>query len=184
MTYRSTVTIYLIGLRGSGKSTAGRLASSRRGWVFADLDDVTPRVAGFPTVREAWSSLGERGFRRAERRALDDEAVRSAACVALGGGTPMHESSREELARRRDLGAAIVYLRADEAELRRRLSGADNTHRPSLTGADPLAEIGVVLARRDPVYRLLASRVIEVAGLSPEQVASEIEAVAATRSRD
>lgn len=167
-----------MGLRGSGKSTVGRLVSSPRGWVFVDLDDVTPRVAGFGTVREAWNALGEAGFRRAERRALDDAAVRSAACVALGGGTPMHDDSREELARRRAAGAVLVYLRADASELRRRLAGADNAHRPSITGADPLGEIEAVLARRDPVYLALASRVVEVAGLTPEHVAAEIGRIA------
>ena len=32
--------IYLIGARGSGKTTVGRLLAGRLGWSFVDMDDV------------------------------------------------------------------------------------------------------------------------------------------------
>ena len=38
--------ILLIGLRGSGKTTLGRLLAQRRGLPFIDLDEVTPQILG------------------------------------------------------------------------------------------------------------------------------------------
>jgi shikimate kinase len=168
------VTTYLLGLRGSGKSTVGRLAAERLGGAFIDLDDLTPALLGCATAAEALRSHGEPAFRAAERRALDDPRVRSAAVVALGGGTPTFPPSAEELRARAAAGDHLLYLRASAATLRVRLAATDLSTRPSLTGADPLAEVATLWARRDPAYRALATRVIDVDGLGVDAL---VEAV-------
>jgi shikimate kinase len=65
-----------------------------------------------------------------------------------------------------------VYLRAAPGALRTRLA-SDDPDRPSLTGGDPLAEIGRVHAARDGLYRELADAVIDASG-APERVGSEM----------
>ena len=94
--------------------------------------------------------------------------------IALGGGTPMVESARADIEAARTAGTAtVVYLRCDVAELHRRLAGQTDD-RPSLTGADPVAETAAVLAVREPVYRSLADHEYDVSTTSPQQAAASL----------
>lgn len=179
--------LILMGLRGSGKSTVGRLVAAQRAVPFVDLDDETPGVlsgCGFvpkgATVSDSLKAVGESAFRGAEAVAL--EVVFSSpgyweAVLALGGGTPTGERSRlyigERLALARPV-TTLVYLRAAPATLAARLSVTDLSQRPSLTGRGVVEEIGELFEKRDPLYRSLATRVIEVDSLSPEQTAALI----------
>lgn len=171
------MTIYLMGLRGSGKSTVGRLLAARLRGVFVDLDDLTPGVIGCATAAEALTTKGETAFRAAEREALDDARVRGAAVVGLGGGTPTHQASAKELRKRVGAGNHLVYLRASVETLRARLAATDLSKRPSLTGANPLAEVAAVWAGRDPVYLGLATAVVEVDGRTEAEVVERVGAV-------
>ena len=57
----------LIGLRGSGKTTLGRLLAARRAVPFVDLDDRTVASAGLASVSAMFRAVGEPAFRLAER---------------------------------------------------------------------------------------------------------------------
>ncbi|MCW5776862.1 MAG: shikimate kinase [Phycisphaeraceae bacterium] len=170
--------ILLMGLRGSGKSVLGPRLSERLGRPFIDLDAVTVAYLGEGTLRELWERHGEARFRQAEYRALVNQAfprTNPGPVVALGGGTPTAPGAADFLrnASARGMGV-MVYLRASPATLRARLAGADNTGRPSLTGEDPLAEIEVVHAARDPLYGELADMVVEVDGLDEVATLEEV----------
>jgi shikimate kinase len=167
--------LILIGLRGSGKTTVGRLVAQRLGRTFVDLDDVTARALGAATIVQAWRRCGEPAFRAAESRALTEVLAKDGRVVALGGGTPTAAGAAELLRAARDTGRArVLYLSADAGSLRARLAGTDMSSRPSLTGADPLEEIEVVLARRDGLFRTLASAIVDTIGLSEADVAQRI----------
>lgn len=175
--------LLLMGLRGSGKSTFGRKLAHRLQRPFIDLDDLTPSEMNEVSVADAFARQGEPAFRAAEVRALSrvlgpptqppldgagkqagDAGTRAAGSliIALGGGTPTAPGFDELLAPHRASGAArLIYLRASAGALRAHLQHARNAHRPSLTGQSPLAEIGEVLLRRDPLYLRLADAVIE-----------------------
>lgn len=160
-----TRAIVLIGLRGSGKTTLGATLADAIGRPFIDLDQRTLTRLGASTVRDAWRAAGERAFRAAEASALDDclrEPADRRIVLSLGGGTPTAPGADTRLRRAaRDGEALIIYLRCSPAELRRRLAGAIGPDRPSLTGADPLAEIDEVFRRRDALYKSLAHSVVE-----------------------
>lgn len=165
------MTLVLIGLRGSGKSTIGRAAGAALGWAFVDLDDLTPGVLGAASAGEALKTHGEAAFRDAEATALAGvlaaaEKNAGRVVIALGGGTPTAPGVPELL---RGAGARAVYLRATPRTLRERLVHTDLRTRPSLTGRGVLAEIAAVFERRDGVYSALAAElgtVIDVDGLS------------------
>jgi shikimate kinase len=165
--------IILIGLRGSGKTTIGRALAVRLGVAFCDLDDLTVRAMGAASVAEAWRAQGEVGFREAEKKALAEALSTQGGVLALGGGTAMNAGAAERLNEAQAAGARIIYVRAGAATLRGRLEGK-TADRPSLTGADPLAEIEAVLAKRDPVYLKIADVVVNTDGL---QAAQAVEAV-------
>ena len=63
--------IALIGLRGGGKSTLGRLLAERLGVPFIELDREIEKRSG-ATLSEIFDMFGQETFRRAEREALDD----------------------------------------------------------------------------------------------------------------
>lgn len=173
------VNIVLIGLRGSGKTTVGRKAAAALGRPFVDLDDLTPKLLGASSVAAAWSRCGERSFREAETRALAGVLENGGQVIALGGGTPTAPGAADLLRKERDaLSVRLIYLHASADDLRERLGAADLTNRPTLTGANPLAEIDVVLARRDPLYRELAGTVVEIGGRAVEDVVADVLRVA------
>jgi shikimate kinase len=169
-------TLVLMGLRGSGKSTVGRHIADWAGRPFIDLDTRTAQLLGSASVREVWDRHGEAAFRLAETKALTTAMETPGAVIALGGGTPTAPGAAELLRRERDSGRCeVIYLSASARTLRERLRDADNSNRPSLTGADPLAEIEMVLAQRDPLYRELASRIVRTDGRDAADIAAEIE---------
>ena len=167
--------ILLIGLRCSGKSTIGALLAQRLGLEFVDLDNVTPMVLGAATVRDAWDRFGQDAFRNAETVALSKVLVKDGCVVALGGGTPTAPMAADLIRdERRQNRARVIYLAATPATLRDRLSRAENVHRPSITGTDPISEVEVVLEKRDPIFRSLADRVVDVDSAAPQAIADTI----------
>ncbi len=155
--------ILLMGLRGSGKSTAGDALAREFERPFVDLDDATLAWMGFPNVREAWESAGEAAFRTAELEALRGALAQTpGAVIALGGGTPTVEGFEELSA-----GTRRYYLHASPAALRARLRENDE-NRPALTANSALDEIEEVYRVRDRLYRRVAHEVIDAEG-TPEQ---------------
>ncbi len=107
--------------------------------------------------------------------ALTNALAQDRQVIALGGGTPTAPGAPSLLEHFAASGrTVIVYLRASAEVLRERLRSADNTNRPSLTGAGVIEEIEGVLAHRDPIYRELAQHVVETGALTPEQTAAEV----------
>jgi len=164
--------VILLGLRGSGKTTVGRLLARRLSSTLTDLDDRTPLELFCNTVADVWAAHGEAKFREAETAALSRVLAEPACVIALGGGTPTAPGAASLLEQARAAGSHVIYLRAAPATLARRLRRSDNTHRPSLTGkpATSLAEIEPVFAARDPLYRSIATACIEIDALTREQV--------------
>ncbi|MBU3682578.1 MAG: shikimate kinase [Phycisphaerales bacterium] len=170
----------LIGLRGSGKTTLGRLLAARRAVPFVDLDDRTVASAAHASVSAMFRAVGEAAFRQAERAALEAALAGDAAAasvIALGGGTPTAPGARGMLEAARDAGRIrIVLLEAPPAVLGARLSVAPGD-RPLLMGADFAEEATLLAERRMPAYRALAQATVSTARPTADSLA-ELERVA------
>ncbi|MFG0251518.1 MAG: shikimate kinase [Phycisphaerales bacterium JB038] len=154
--------IILIGLRGSGKSTVGEKLADELWRDFVDLDLAALEKFAEPTITEIFDKHGEAAWREAEVEALRETLARDSLVLSLGGGTAMIPAARDLLEeRQRGHGDRVIYLRARAETLQQRLAH-DMGDRPSLTGMGTVAEVGAVLAERDPVYRDLADQTIEV----------------------
>lgn len=164
--------LVLVGVRGTGKSTVGRLLAGRTGRPFVDADDAIEARAGRP-IRAIFEESGEPAFRDWEERVLREAAEEHPEVVlATGGGAVLRESNRRLL---RSLGL-VVWLKADPAILARRLEADPRTRagRPALTAAGTLDEIADVLAARTPLYEEVADVAIETEGMSAEAVVARI----------
>lgn len=173
--------IALVGARGAGKTTVGRLLATRLARPFVDLDEDVLR--GGRRAGETASSVGEllqrvgavrfRGFEAAALRAVLEPGAR--VVLATGGGVVEREDNRAWLHR----CALTVFLSVPVEVLQRRLRD-DPTPRPSLTGADPVDEVPAVLARRAPLYRGVADHVVECGEASAEEVVERVRAALPT----
>ncbi len=167
--------LVLIGLRGSGKSTLGARLADSLGMGFVDLDDSTAKVLSCAGAGEAIAEHGMDAFRSAERTALESELQTPGRVIALGGGTPTAEGCAGLLL---DDSCRVLYLKASPETLRARLSVADNSDRPSLTGGDVLDEIAAVFEQRDPLYCELAESVVHTDGVSEDSTVVSLIALA------
>jgi len=162
--------LFLIGLRGTGKSTVGPLLAERLGLPFFDADAELEATAG-RSIREIFAAEGEPPFRDLEEKLLVALLARGPAVIATGGGVVLREANRRRLS---DSGR-VVWLTADHATLWQRLQNdpAGGRQRPNLAGGG-MSEIEELARQREPLYRSVAHLTISVVGRSPEQVASDI----------
>jgi shikimate kinase len=159
----------LVGYRGCGKTTVGRLAASALGWRFIDLDLKIASDSG-RTIAAIFEHEGEAAFRALESRALAAAlATRGRLVLSTGGGCVLSRANRDLLRAR---GGLVAYLEAPVAVLQRRLR-ADANSRPSLTGRHPADEVAAVLALRDPLYREVAHACI-AADRAPRLIARQL----------
>lgn len=159
--------IFLVGLPGSGKTTAGQALALRLGWAFEDSDREIERGAG-RTIPEIFASDGEGAFREMEAAALGRLAEREPIVVATGGGAPTFQASRDVLAR-----GFCVWLSVSPEEAARRVDAdTQGTQRPLLAGGT-LSRMTSLLEARADVYRA-ADAAVDVDELSPEAVAAEV----------
>lgn len=161
--------VALVGYRGTGKSTVGRLLAARLNRPFQDADEAVEARAG-RSIREIFDERGESAFRDEEEATLRDLVAQPGLVVATGGGVILRASNRGLLRR----FGTVVWLTAAEQVLESRLRADPADVRPALTKAGLLAEITSVLESRTPLYREVADVVVDTSEKHPAQVVDEI----------
>ncbi len=163
--------VVLVGLRGSGKSTVGRVLASRLGRPFVDLDQEIVREAG-ATIAQIFAREGEGRFRELERHQLTLALERDGLVVAAGGGVVLDARNRKLLRDRSD----AVYLEAPGDVLFDRMARtpASEAGRPSLTGLPLREEIEALERARAPHYREAARLTVDAGNGEPGTVAERI----------
>ena len=114
--------LVLIGYRGSGKGTVGRLLADRLGRPFVDTDALIEQAEG-ASVREIFSDRGEPAFREAEARIVRQVAALDEQVIAVGGGAVLRRENVELLR----ANGWLVWLRAEAEELHRRIQADRNS---------------------------------------------------------
>lgn len=169
--------ISLVGYRGCGKTTVGRLLAARLAWRFVDLDQVLEPKLGM-TIAKFFAEHGEGAFRDAEAAALGQVLETEGPMVlATGGGAVLRDANRELLRQR---GGLVVYLDAPLAVIQERLR-RNAGDRPSLTGAPVAEEAARLLTIRDPLYREVATKVIVPARTAGATAAAIAELISGSR---
>jgi len=163
--------LILIGYRGTGKTTVGRLLAEKLDWAFVDADDEVQRRAG-KTIAQIFADQGESAFRDVEEQGVMDLVQRSEHIVSLGGGAILRENNRRAIC----AAGSAIWLTASPETIHARLQSDSATaeRRPNLTQQGGLAEIRKLLAQRDPHYRACASFAVGTDTQSAEEIAASI----------
>src|SRR3972149_7545202 len=85
--------VYLVGMMGAGKATAGKLLARRLKLDFLDSDQEIERRCGV-TVPVIFEIEGETGFRSRESQAIAELTARDGVGLAPGGGEGLAEAHR------------------------------------------------------------------------------------------
>lgn len=162
--------VFLIGYRGTGKTTVARLLAARLGRPWLDADALLEERHG-RTIRDIFATEGEAGFRDKESALLAELCGMHSHVIATGGGVILRPENR---ARLRAAGT-VVWLTAEATTLWQRINGDATTaeRRPNLSQGG-LVEVVELLRVREPLYRECAHLTVSSEGRSPEEVAEEI----------
>ena len=161
------MSLFLIGMRGAGKTCSGRRAAALLGVPFVDADQRVEERAG-QGVEAIFRELGEAAFRSLEREVTLELLQLPGAIIATGGGCVMDPDVRGGLCQL----PGVIWLKASGEELSRRISGSN---RPSLTGAPAWREIPQILSRREPHYLACARGTVDTEGRTVEDVARGLQ---------
>jgi shikimate kinase len=156
--------IVLIGYRGTGKSTVGRLLAARLGREFVSTDaEIVKRAQR--TIPEIVAQQGWDYFRDLESDICRELASRDQLVIDTGGGVILRAQNVEALKK----DGTLFWLTASVETIAKRIGG-DN-QRPSLTGTKSFVdEIQDVLRERTPKYRAVADHIIRTDDRSINQL--------------
>jgi len=159
--------VFLVGMMGAGKTTAGRLMARRLKREFLDTDLEIERRCGVK-VPVIFEIEGEAGFRQREAAVIAELTAREDVVLATGGGAVLDEANRRHLAAR----GTVVYLHAPPPALYERVR--QDRNRPLLASADPQARLQELYAVRDPLYREIADVVVDTGRQSVQNLARQL----------
>jgi shikimate kinase len=160
--------IVLIGYRGTGKSTVGKVLADRLGCRVVSTDAEVVKGAG-QTIPEIVAKHGWEYFRELESEVCRQLAGQDGLVIDTGGGAVLRPQNVDALT----TTGTLFWLTASVPTIAARIGG--DTQRPSLTGAKSFTdEIEEVLRERTPVYQAAAHHVIATENRSIAQIAEDI----------
>lgn len=164
--------IALIGLRGAGKSTLGRLLAERLDLPFIELNRLVEQDYG-GSIGEILALSGQPAFRRYERRALENVvAEHERAVVSTGGGLVSETATFGYLLEH----CWTVWIKASPEEHMTRVIEQGDL-RPMARNDEAMDDLKAILAAREPSYRR-ADASVDTTGQSVEEsLAALMEAV-------
>ena len=160
--------IALIGLRGAGKSTLGKMLAKKIGWSFVELNKEIEAQNGL-SVAEIIALYGQEGFRRMEQAALGQLLARKELMVLATGGGIVSEPLTFDLILS---SFYTIWLKAEPEEHMARVRGQGDL-RPMADDRSAMAELRTILRSREPLYAR-ASAVVDTAGLSVDAAAARL----------
>jgi XRE family aerobic/anaerobic benzoate catabolism transcriptional regulator len=152
--------VALIGLRGAGKTTLGRMIAAKRRVPFIELDREIELAAG-ASLAELFLLYGQAAYRRHERRALEALLLRDEPMVIATGGSIVSEPETFDLLLST---CQVVWLKAKPEEHMARVI-AQGDQRPMAGSSEAMEDLKRILAGRDLLYRK-ADAIVDTSGKS------------------
>ena len=139
--------IALVGLRGAGKSTLGRMLAQHLGWPFIELDRVVAEAYG-ASIPDLIEMAGTATFRRQERAALDRiVAAHESAVITTAGGIVSNPETYALLLRR----SHTIWIKARPEDHMSRVM-AQGDFRPMAQNRAAMADLMAILEARRADY--------------------------------
>ena len=153
----------LLGFMGAGKSTIARKLDPD----FVDMDALLEERLGMPIAR-FFEVKGEAAFRQLEEEVLA-ELLKTDKVISTGGGIVISPRNRVLLKQNSD----NVYLKADFETLYQRISADKGNQRP-LFLKNSKEDLTEIFKERQAWYEEVASRVVDVSSLNPDEIIEEL----------
>jgi shikimate kinase len=163
--------VVLIGYRGTGKSTVGKIVATRLGMHSVSMDSEIVRKAAL-SISEFVETYGWGKFRDLETEVATELSGQDGLVIDTGGGVIERHENVAYLQR----NAVVFWLKASVETITARIRR--DASRPALTsGKTFVEEIAEVLAKRDPLYSSAAHHEIETDQKTPHHIADCIIAL-------
>lgn len=160
--------IVLIGMRGSGKTTIGKLLQKRLQRDLVEMDDLVVEKAGM-TIPEMVASHGWEYLRNIESEMTKKIAQKNNVIISTGGGIVTREENVLHLKK----NGKLFWLQAQIDTLVKRIG--DDPNRPPLTDKkSPSGELTDVFKHRKKQYEDAADFVINNDTKTPADTVEEI----------
>lgn len=160
--------VVLIGYRGTGKSTVGKIVAARLGRPIVSTDKEIIRRAG-SSIPEIVAAHGWDYFRDIESAVCQELAAQDNLVIDTGGGAILRQQNVDAFKR----NGRLIWLTASVDTIAARIGG--DTQRPSLTGTKShVEEIRDVLSERTPKYQSAADLTVATDGRSIDELARTI----------
>ena len=160
--------VVLIGYRGTGKSTVGKVVAVRLGRPLVSTDKEIIRRAG-SSIPDIVAAHGWNYFRDLESAVCQELAGQNNLVIDTGGGAILRQQNVDVFKR----NGRLIWLTASVETIAARIGG--DTQRPSLTGTKShVEEIRDVLTERTPKYQAAADVTIATDGRSVDELATAI----------
>jgi len=161
------VNVVLIGMRGSGKTTIGKLLARRLGKQYIEMDELIVQRLGL-SIPEIVDKYGWQKFRDTEAEITLEVGGVDDVVNATGGGVVTRDENIRELKKK----GKLVWLKANTDTLLKRIGNGQS--RPSLTGKSPREDMEAVMAERSPIYQRAADFIVDTEGKQPEEIVDAI----------
>ena len=160
--------IVLVGPMGSGKTTIGRRLAENLKVDFYDADHEIIDKTGV-SIDHIFDLEGEEGFRKRESKVLKELCNKSNIVLATGGGAVLLEENRSIIKK----AGSVIYLSSSVDQILRRT--AKSKTRPLLENSKNRRQtISNIIDSRDPLYREVATIIINTNGKKLNEVIKEI----------
>ncbi len=158
--------IVLTGFMGAGKTAVGKELARLLDMRLIDLDSEIEK-AEQTTINEIFKQSGEKKFREIETEMIKKVTNNENIIISTGGGAVMKQ---ENIGLLKKTGIIICLMATPETILQRT---GNNSDRPLLQVANPLAKINELLNLRKPFYEK-ADIMIDTEDKTPLRIAKEI----------
>ena len=154
----------LLGFMGAGKSTIARKIAPD----FVDMDALLEDRLGMPIAR-FFEEKGEVAFRQVEEEVLA-ELLKTDKVISTGGGIVISSRNRDLLKQNPE----NIYLKADFETLYQRISADKDNQRPLFLN-NSKEDLAAIFNERQIWYEEVASQIVDVSRLSPEEIIEELK---------